>query len=241
MKTTEISGNKLHENKNKNYGFNLKPPYKPNELLKVDLGKLGKQKSGSNIIEDFDSSKEDAQKKKNIDPEEISIMISKPIYFLIMFTINSNLVNVDISQSDHRTDQGETDLDRDESKSAFEEESRRFNGEYFNIFTQNNFANENHKEETSSEEDYKPDFEVIEEEIHNTEEREDCKSSDIYSNKNSNSSNKKRTSIVPIHKFPTELEENPYLYYANKAKQKKIKNKTSMRVKENSQKFKVDS
>ena len=46
---------------------------------------------------------------------------------------------------------------------------------------------------------------------------------------------------VPIHKFPTELEENPYLYYANKAKQKKIKNKTSIKANEKNQKFKVDS
>lgn len=147
-----------------------------------------------------------------------------------------------MSQWDRRTDQGETDLDRDESKSAFEEESRRFNGEYFNIFTQNSFANENNKEEQSSSEDeYKPDFEVIEEEIHNTEDREDWRSSDIYSNRNSNSSNKKRTSIVPIHKFPTELEENPYLYYANKAKHKKIKNKNSIKTTDKNQKLKIDS
>lgn len=64
---------KLNENKTKNYGFNLKPPYKPNEVLKEELGK---QKSNSNIIEDFDSSKEEAQRKKNIDPEEISLMMS---------------------------------------------------------------------------------------------------------------------------------------------------------------------
>ena len=70
--------NKISNNK-KNFGFNLKPPYKPNDLLKVDLSQLGKQKSGTNIIDDFDSSKEETKKKKNIDPEEISFMMSNGI------------------------------------------------------------------------------------------------------------------------------------------------------------------
>ena len=108
------------------------------------------------------------------------------------------------------------------------------------MFTQNAGSIENNKVESSSEDDYKPDFEVIEEEIHNNDERDDWKSSDVNSNKSSNFSYKKNGSLLGQHRFPTELEENPYLYYANKAKHKAVKNKNSLKITDKT-KFKVDS
>jgi hypothetical protein len=87
----------------------------------------------------------------------------------------------------------------DKSKTSFEEESKRFNNDYFKMFAQDKDSNQS-KLDGDSGDDYEQDFEDIQE---------------VISNVNDNASQRK-SSVASLNKVPTELEENPYKYYANK-------------------------
>jgi hypothetical protein len=74
------------------------------------------------------------------------------------------------------------------------------------MFAQDRDSNQSKLDDDSGD-DYEQDFEDIQEEI---------------SNANDNASQRK-SSVASLHKFPTELEENPYKYYANKVNKRNRK------------------
>ena len=118
----------------------------------------------------------------------------------------------------------EEDSESEDSKDNFEEESKRFNNDYFQMFAQERSAHNHSKSKDDNE--YDPDFEEIEEEILCNEAQDTDKYSDTFSQGSHKS--KRRTNGFGGNKYPKELEENPYLYYAKKA-QMRMKAKASGR------------
>jgi hypothetical protein len=107
----------------------------------------------------------------------------------------------------------ENSVENEEEKTTFEEESRRFNNDYFKMFIEDSKKHDEIRGNNQSDDEYAPDFEEIEEEIQ-YDEKDSSRSSYV---------SKKRKSTMKPHKFPKELEDNPYLYYAKKAKKKSRK------------------
>jgi hypothetical protein len=200
---------KFNQMKIKESNFNYKRPLKSNALLPDDLH--------HNNIHIHKNYKNETLKKR-IPGQEILVADEEMNRFDHDYLkFKPSKIYENISPKNHNSD-------IEEDKANFEEESKRFNNDYFEMFAQ-----DHQKEEQSNddlEEDYEPDFEEIQEEIVGNDNQEEDRYSESFSQA---SPNKKRTStLVGCHKFPKEFIENPYLYYAKKA-QKKMKQMSSLK------------
>lgn len=193
----------------KESSFNYKRPLKSNALLPTDFQhkpKIGNLKSDKIPV-----------LRKKIPAQEILAASEEMNRFDHNYTESKpSKINENISPRDHNSD-------LEESKTNIDEESKRFNNDYFKMFAEDQLNNEQSKDKLEN--DYEPDFEEIEEEIFSNDNQEDERYSENFSQ---TSHKNKRKSTMGGHIFPKEFEENPYLYYAKKA-QKKMKAMTSLK------------